>query len=265
MALASARSSRRAPTKPGRAGDRQLQSGDQGSPSSASLVLGLLEPAEPRRAIASSKGSSPSPVAAETTNGSTPPPWPASWRAWPCSLASTRSARDQRQHLGLVLEPGAIGLELAADDAIGLDRILAGGIDQVEQHPACARHGRGSGRRSRRLRRRPRSARGCRRATNSRPLWLTTPSCGRSVVKGYSPTLATALVVRVEEGRLAGVGQADQPDVGEQLQPQPDIHFLARPAGAVLARGAVGRGLVAGVAAPAVAALEEVRCAARPR
>ena len=40
----------------------------------------------------------------------------------------------QRDHLGLVGEAGAIGVELAADDAPGLDRILAGGIDQVEQH-----------------------------------------------------------------------------------------------------------------------------------
>ena len=64
---------------------------------------------------------------------------------------------------------------------------------------------------------------------------------------------------RVEEGRLAGVGQADQADVGEQLQAQPHPHFLARHAGLVLARGAVGRGLVAGVAAAAHAALEEDR------
>ena len=61
----------------------------------------------------------------------------------------------------------------------------------------------------------------------------------------------------VDEGRLAGIGQADQADVGEQLEPQPDPHFLARPAGAVLARGAVGRGLVAGIAAAAVAAFQE--------
>src|SRR3546814_9501696 len=38
---------------------------------------------------------------------------------------------------------------------------------------------------------------------------------------------------RVDEGRLAGVGQADQPGVGEQFQPQPHPHLLARPAGAV--------------------------------
>ena len=61
----------------------------------------------------------------------------------------------------------------------------------------------------------------------------------------------------VEEGRLAGIGQADDADVGDQLEPEPNPQFLARPAGAVLARGAVGRGLVGGVAAPALAALQK--------
>src|SRR3546814_5345181 len=40
----------------------------------------------------------------------------------------------------------------------------------------------------------------------------------------------------VDEGRLAGVGQSDEPRVGEQFQPQPHPHFLTRPARAVLAR-----------------------------
>ncbi len=62
----------------------------------------------------------------------------------------------------------------------------------------------------------------------------------------------------IEEGRLAGVGQPDQPAIGHQLKSEPDVALLARPSGAMLARGAIGRGLVAGVAAPAVAALEEV-------
>ena len=61
----------------------------------------------------------------------------------------------------------------------------------------------------------------------------------------------------VEEGRLAGIGQADQAGIGDQLEAQPDPHLLAGPAGAVLARGAVGRGLVAGIAAAAVAALQQ--------
>ena len=33
---------------------------------------------------------------------------------------------------------------------------------------------------------------------------------------------------RRKEGRLAGIGQADQPGIGDQLQPQPDGPLLAR-------------------------------------
>jgi len=46
-------------------------------------------------------------------------------------------------------------------------------------------------------------------------------------------------------------------DVGQQLEPQPDPHFLARFAGLVLARCAIGAGFVARVAAAAHAAFEE--------
>ena len=69
---------------------------------------------------------------------------------------------------------------------------------------------------------------------------------------------------RIEEGRLAGVGQADEADVGEQFEPQPQPHLLAGDAGLVLARSAVGRGLVAGVAAAAHAALEQGHAVRRP-
>ena len=75
--------------------------------------------------------------------------------------------------------------------------------------------------------------------------------------EGIIADLGLGVGDRVEKGRLAGIGQADQAGIGDQLEPQPDPQFLARPAGAVLARGAVGRGLVAGIAAAAVAALEQ--------
>src|SRR3546814_1134753 len=53
------------------------------------------------------------------------------------------------------------------------------------------------------------------------------------------------------------VGKAHQPNVGQQLQPQPYPHFLTGPTRAVLARGAIGAGLVAGIAAPAIAAAQQ--------
>ena len=76
--------------------------------------------------------------------------------------------------------------------------------------------------------------------------------------EGIGADLGLGICDGVDEGRLSGVGKADQPDVGEQLEAQPDVHLFSRPAGTVLARRPVGRGLVTGVAAPAVAALEEV-------
>ena len=161
--------------------------------------------------IASSNGSSPSPVAAETTNGSTPADLGELLRQLGHVLGLDQVGARQGEHFGLVLEPRAIGLELAADDAIGLDRILARGIDQVEQDAACARHGRGSGRRSRRLRRRPRSGRECRPARTRGPCGGPRPAAGASVVKGYSPTLATALVVRLRKVDLPALGRPTSP------------------------------------------------------
>ena len=76
--------------------------------------------------------------------------------------------------------------------------------------------------------------------------------------------LCAGVADRIEERRLAGIGQSDETDVGEQFEPQPDPHLLAGDAGLVLARGAVGRGLVAGVAAAAHAAMEQGDAARRP-
>ena len=60
-----------------------------------------------------------------------------------------------------------------------------------------------------------------------------------------------------QEGRLAGIGQADEPGIGDQLQAQPDPALLALEARIGAARGAVGRGREIGVAEAAVAALGE--------
>ena len=58
-----------------------------------------------------------------------------------------------------------------------------------------------------------------------------------------------------QEGRLAGIGQADQAGIGDQLQPQPDPALHALEAGIGAARRLVGRGLEMGVAEAAIAAL----------
>ena len=69
--------------------------------------------------------------------------------------------------------------------------------------------------------------------------------------------MAPALLTELRKVDLPALGSPSEADVGEQLEAQPHPHLLARLAGLVLARGAVGRGLVAGVAATAHAALKE--------
>ena len=60
-----------------------------------------------------------------------------------------------------------------------------------------------------------------------------------------------------EEGGLAGVGQADETGIGDQLQPQADGEFLGGLAGVGVARRLVGRRLEVRVAEAAVAAFGE--------
>jgi hypothetical protein len=66
-----------------------------------------------------------------------------------------------------------------------------------------------------------------------------------------------------QEGRLARVGQADQADVGDQLQPHPDPAFFAFLAGIGVFRGLVDRALEVQVAPAAVAALGQQQARAR--
>ena len=157
---------------------------------------------------------------------------------------------------GFALEPRAISGELVADDAIGFGGIVGGGVDKVQQHAraldvaeeAVADPG----------------ALGCAfdQAGNigeDELAALVADDAELRAERGERIIADLGLGVgdRIEEGRLAGVGQADEADVGEQFEAQPHPCFLARRAGLVLARGAVGRGLVAGVAAAADAALQQ--------
>ena len=65
--------------------------------------------------------------------------------------------------------------------------------------------------------------------------------------------------------RLAGVGIADQADVGEQLQLEVKVELFAGLAGLHLARRAIGGGGEVRVAEPAAAALGDAARAGRPR
>ncbi len=56
---------------------------------------------------------------------------------------------------------------------------------------------------------------------------------------------------------LPALGIPTKACIGQQLQPQPDIHFFIGPARPMLGRRAVGRGLVRRIPTPAIAAFQE--------
>ena len=60
-----------------------------------------------------------------------------------------------------------------------------------------------------------------------------------------------------QEGRLAGIGQPDDTGVGDQLEPQPDMHLLALLAWVGMARRLVGRRLEMCIAEAAIAASKQ--------
>ena len=76
-----------------------------------------------------------------------------------------------------------------------------------------------------------------------------------SVVNGIVGDLRLGRRDARDERRLAGVGKADEPDVGEQLQLQPKLSLLARLARLRLARRAIGRRREVRVAEAAASAL----------
>ncbi len=153
-------------------------------------------------------------------------------------------------------EARAIGFELAANDAPSLDGIVAGGVDEMQEQlgaldmaeEAVADPGAfGSA---------------FDQAGDVGKDELAALVADDSELRAERRERIVADLRRsigdaVEEGRFARVGKADEADVGEQLQPQPDPHFLALDARLVLARGAVGRAFVAGVAAATHAAFEQ--------
>ena len=100
--------------------------------------------------------------------------------------------------------------------------------------------------------------------TNSRPSMRATPRLGCSVVNGIVGDLRLGRGDGSKKRRLAGIGQADQAGIGDQLQPQPDGQLLARQAGIGAARRLVGRSLEMLIAETAIAARGQPKALARP-
>src|SRR6516162_6438094 len=185
----------------------------------------------------------------------------------PCSapqLPELHARRPGIERVGLV-EPDdlplfgkavTVDVELLADCAISAGDILDGSVDQVEDHRAALD-----------MTEKPRA--------NSRTLAGTldqTREVGQReflVVDSYDAELRLQGRERVvgdlgpgvrdrgKEGRLAGIRQADETDIGDQLQAQPDPGLMAGPAGIGAPRRAIGRALVMRVAETAIAALQE--------
>ena len=201
-------------------------------------------------------------------------------RTWLCRRASRSGSSSAsilfaRDEIGLSGEPlaGCVAArkqrQLARDDVEVLDRVAPARrrhVHDVHQHfgplemaaetdgPARARRAR---LRSVRARRRRRSC--------ARPESPTTPRFGvergERIVGDLRPRGGDAR----DHRRLAGVREADQPDVGQQLQLRAEILLLAGQARLDVARRAVGRGGEARVAAAAEAALARSARAGRLR
>ena len=120
-----------------------------------------------------------------------------------------------------------------------------------------ARHGRGSGGRARRLRCAPSIRPGRSASTNSSSSTPHHAELRLQGGEGIVGDLRPGARDRGEQGRFAGIGQADQPGIGDQLQAQPDPALLAGPALVGAARRAVGRALEMRVAEAAIAALQQ--------
>src|SRR6516165_7583271 len=153
--------------------------------------------------------------------------------------------------------------ELLADRAISVGDIFEGAVDQVEDHRATLDMAEKAGAD-------PGTLAGTLDQTGEvgqHELFVMQPYDAKLRPQGRERIvgdLGPGVRDRGEEGRLAGVRQADETDIGDQLQAQPDPGFLARPAGIGAARRAIGRALVMHVTETAIAAPQKDSPLARP-
>ena len=156
----------------------------------------------------------------------------------------------------LLRQVRAIGLELGAHRAVGGGDVVLGGVDEVQQHAAALD-----------------VAEEARAETCTLVCALDqTRDVGQHEIdarlahdaevgmqrgEGIVGDLGLGRADGCQERRLAGVRQADDAGVGDQLEPQPDGQLLARLAGIGVARRPVGRRLEVRIAEAAVAAAGE--------
>ena len=160
----------------------------------------------------------------------------------------------QRHDLGLFGQPVAIGFELGAHGLVGLARIFLLRRNQMQQHARALDMAEEA------VADADAFMRAFDQAGNVGDDEFARVDAGDAEAgmqrgEGIVGDLRLGRGDRRQEGRLAGIGQADQAGIGDQLQPQPDRQLLAGQAGIGAARRLVGRGLEMLVAEAAIAAL----------
>src|SRR6185369_12959369 len=162
----------------------------------------------------------------------------------------------ERDEFGLPAKVRAVAVELTANDAPCIERVVARTIDQVKEQSrtldvakeAVADAGAF------------RSA--LDQARDVRHHELASLVADDAELRAESREwiiahLCRGVADRVEEGRFSRIRQTEETDVGEQLETQPDPHLLACFTRLVLPGRAVCRALVARVAAAPEAAAQE--------
>ena len=206
----------------------------------------------------------PCPETAESTNGLR---FAARFRRATCSFrvsAIERVGFRERDDFGLLGEAVAVGLELLADGAVGPAGMFARAVDEVEQHAAALDVAEEAVAEAGALVRALDQA----RDVGEHEFALGRPHDAEARLERRERIVGDLRLRRAdggEKGRLAGIRQADEPGIGDELQPQPEPALLALEARIGAARGAVGRGREMGVAEAAVAALGEADALAGSR
>src|SRR6266702_368576 len=168
-------------------------------------------------------------------------------------LGRQRVGLVERDDFGFVREPVAIGFELPAHGLVGLARMLAGAVDEMQQDAAALDMAEEA-------------------VAEPRALVRALDQAGDVGEHEFAAVALDHAELRVErrervigdlgpgrahrraQGRLASGGGADDAGVRDQLEAWPTGALLARLAGVGMARRSVGRGLEMRIAEAAIAA-----------
>ena len=230
--------------------------GVHGSASAALLALAETGASPITSTSARSASLTPSPVTPEINSGVF---FAARFSRSFCFFSSSGVNRVdlvQRDDLDLVGEMSLIGFELGAHRLVGLAGVLAGRVDQMQQHAAALDMAEEAVAEAGAFMRALDQA-GNIRQHEFAAVGIHDAELRMQRGEGIVGDLRLGRADHGEEGRLAGIGQADEAGIRDQLQPQPDPALLARLAGIGVARRAVGGGFEMRVAEPAIAAFGE--------